>query len=296
MPPHPPDDRNPSISYTFFMATHQTPSFEAYLRAKADLDTRSLHATTWQCFVDRLRSLASPRILEVGAGTGTMIQRLFCAGALGRCAYWALEPQADLLHHAGLLVQALVRDFPQTASEVVFYPLAQDWQSYTQQSPPQPFDAVIAHAFVDLLDAPAFLDSLASVLRPGGLVYLSLIFDGLTQWFPTLPADDVFMGRYHADMSGPVFNGQRSGPNAGRLLWNRALETGFRILSIGPSDWVITAPASSSERTVQLWLLDTMARVLGREASEWIDIRRRQAQDGQLSLRVSHVDLLLEHP
>ncbi len=225
-----------------------------------------------------------------------MIERLFCAGALGSCAYWALEPQAVLLSQAGLRVQNLVRDFPQTASEVVFYPLARDWQTYAQQPPPQPFDAVIAHAFVDLVDAPAFLDSLALVLRPGGLVYLSLIFDGLTQWFPSLPADDILMSRYHTDMAGVVFNGQRSGPRSGRLLWNRALETGYKVLSIGPSDWVITTQASTSDRTVQLWLLETIAQVLGKDATEWIDTRRRQAQEGQLGLRVSHLDLLLEYP
>lgn len=273
-----------------------SPSFETYLRAKAPLDTRSLHPATWQLLVDRLRSTPSTRILEVGAGTGTMMDRLFRAGALGPTAYWALEPQPELLRQAGLVLQQLVREFPQTASELVLYPLAMDWQTYTQNPSAQAFDLVMAHAFVDLVDAPAFLDSLLPYLRSGSLVYLSLIFDGLTQWFPTLSEDDELMARYHADMAGPVFNGERSGPRAGRLLWNRALQLGWKVLGIGPSDWVITQPATEADRLVQLWLLDTIHRVLGESASEWIFRRRNQAQAGQLGLRVSHLDLLLERP
>lgn len=266
--------------------------FRDYLRAKAALDTRSLHPSPWHRLVAELRSSHRPRVLEVGAGIGTMLERLFRAGALGEASYWALDAHPELLDEAGRVLETLVREFPATASGLVLYPLALDWRSFQGRSH-EPFDAIIAHAFVDLVDAPNFLDSLVPLVHPGTLVYTSLIFDGVTQWYPCLLEDQPLMDRYHADMAGPVFNGERSGPRAARLLWDHGSRTGWEILGIGPSDWIVIAPATPDERLVQLWLLDTIQRVLGPEADAWVERRRAQAERGELGLRVSHLDLLL---
>lgn len=269
-------------------------SFVDYLEAKAALDSRSLHPQTWSALVGRLRALPTLRLLEVGAGTGTMLERLFLAGALGPTRYWALEPQGELLDHAAARLRRLVRDWPETASDVALYPLNRTWQDFLHAFAGPPFDAVVAHAFADLVDAAAFLDEVRKVLRPGGLAYLSLNFSGVTEWFPSHPEDRAWMDRYHADMDGPVFNGRRSGPRSFTDLWNRALGQGWSILSAGPSDWVILDDRQHGDRTVILWLLQTVEGVLGPEAAAWIQERRAQARQGQLGLRVSHGDLLLE--
>jgi len=278
-----------------FLSMHQDfPSFDAYLWAKEGIDSKSLHQPTWQLLVEACRTQEPARVLEVGAGVGTMLRRLFLAGALGNTSYWALEPQLALLEQASRLLEQLVRDYPESAHNVVLYPLADDWQSFSARPAAHPYILVVAHAFVDLVDAPAFLDSLVPFVAEGSLVYLSLIFDGLTQWYPQLPEDDELMDLYHADMGHSVFNGTRSGPRSARLIWNHALKGGWKLLSAGPSDWIMIAPTSAHEQVVQLWLLSTIHKVLGDRATSWVQRRLIQARQGNLGLRISHMDLLLQ--
>ena len=48
----------------------------------------------------------------------------------------------------------------------------------------QRFDLLIAHALLDLLHLPAALPSLLGMLRPGGLFYFSINFDGASLFLP----------------------------------------------------------------------------------------------------------------
>jgi SAM-dependent methyltransferase len=72
-------------------------SFTRYLAAKKNLDDRSLNRRVW----DRLRQAvqerpepAPLRVLEVGCGIGTMIERLLDWGLLGQAVYTAIDAEA----------------------------------------------------------------------------------------------------------------------------------------------------------------------------------------------------------
>jgi len=72
-------------------------SFTRYLAAKKNLDDRSLNRRGW----DRLRQAvqerpepAPLRVLEVGCGIGTMIERLLDWGLLGQAVYTAIDAEA----------------------------------------------------------------------------------------------------------------------------------------------------------------------------------------------------------
>jgi hypothetical protein len=106
------------------------------------------------------------------------------------------------------------------------------------------FDLLVAHAFLDLVDIPAVLPGLFALLRPGGLFYFTLNFDGLTILEPALdPAlDEQVMALYHRSMDERRVDGRQSGDSrAGRHLFTNLRRAGAELLAAGASDWVVYA-------------------------------------------------------
>jgi SAM-dependent methyltransferase len=230
-------------------------SFPRYLAAKKSVDDRALNRHVWETL---RRSLppASPaplRVLEVGAGIGTMLERLLEGGLLsharytaldalpeniaaarsrlsawaGRHGYWAAETPVGLqLERSGLRV------------EVALLPV--DLFDFLRERSGQSWDLIIAHAFLDLMDIPATLPRLFSLLRPGGLFYFSLNFNGLTVFEPPLPQDERILAAYHRSMDERLTDGKPSGDSrAGRHLFAHLQNAGAHILDVGASDWVV---------------------------------------------------------
>ncbi|HWQ84041.1 MAG TPA: class I SAM-dependent methyltransferase, partial [Anaerolineales bacterium] len=70
------------------------PSFPHYLAAKKTVDDRALNGLVWQTLFDQLvgAQAESPlRVLEIGAGIGTMFERLVERGMLHHAHYTALD-------------------------------------------------------------------------------------------------------------------------------------------------------------------------------------------------------------
>ena len=53
----------------------------------------------------------------------------------------------------------------------------------------QIYDIVIAHAFLDLMDAKKALGDLFSIMKPGGLFYFTLNYDGMLVFEPVVNPD-----------------------------------------------------------------------------------------------------------
>ena len=66
-----------------------------YLDLKKAVDDRSLNKTVWEkmarWITEGINQDRPLRILEIGAGIGTMIERLLEANMLGQCEYTAVE-------------------------------------------------------------------------------------------------------------------------------------------------------------------------------------------------------------
>ena len=75
------------------------------------------------------------------------------------------------------------------------------------------WDLLMAHAFLDLVDIRLAMPLLLSGVRPGGLVYFTLNFDGLTAFEPV--ADQALERKivrlYHETMDKRSGKGQSSG-------------------------------------------------------------------------------------
>ncbi|GEM_PF-3865925 len=275
--------------------------FSDYLNAKSALDTRSLHQSTWARFLSMLGAIKPLTILDIGSGSCVMMERLFRQNAFLKSPeavyYWALDHDPELHRIASRRLENLVREFPTTASQIILHPLIQDWSSFSAHPPAKPiFNSISAHAFLDLVNAPYEMGIMTKYLVPGGILYASLNFDGITQWFPTRPEDVELMKAYHADMEIQLPDGRkRSGSKTGLSLMDSADGLGLKILSAGPSDWVILpGNYAPGEKTLILWLLQTIEGVLGSRMSEWIGVRRAQAEAGTLGMRISNWDMLFQ--
>ena len=200
--------------------------YTRYLAAKKSVDDRALH----QGVVSELRALlpAGPvRVLEIGAGLGTMVARLLEWDLLRGGEYVLLDVDRQLLLDSRhwLCEWAQTRGLTPEVSE--------DWLGlgelrvqfveaeigdYLHRGLGEPADLLIANAFLDLVEVPATLPGLFRLLVPGGLYWFTINFDGETIFQPDHPDDSEFMAVYHRGMDERVRYGRPAGGRrAGRL-------------------------------------------------------------------------------
>ena len=235
-------------------------SFTRYLAAKKSIDDRSLNQHVWAQLAAALPA-SSPenplRVIEIGAGIGTMIERTLEQGLLRDTDYIAIDNQAENLATAHLRLEkwAHTRNFEmQSSPGQIFMGKGQhrvaislkhadvlDWISGQDAAEPGA-DLLMAHAVLDLLDVPAILPGLLGLLAPHGLFYFSLNFDGLTLLEPVIDPelDDLIPFLYHRTMDERLVDGRPSGDSrTGRHLFTHLENAGADLLAAGASDWVV---------------------------------------------------------
>ena len=294
-------------------------SFVEYLAAKKPIDDRALNARVWSALQEAISAYTRPQVLEAGCGIGTMLERLIDRRVLSAADYQGLDLSAENLHAAlprlaqwgeatgravraesgalsitGLGVSVTAR-FSQ--ADAVDLParveLGQDW------------DLLVAHGLLDLVDVPRALAAMLPLLRPGGLFYFSLVFDGLTVLEPELarPLDEQIMVLYHGTMDRRMRQGLPSGDSrAGRHLFRELREAGAELLEAGSSDWVVfpRAGAYSAEEAVFLrWILHFIEHSLTGHAeldpgalALWLKQRRAQLARAELVYLAHQLDFL----
>ena len=241
-----------------------TAAFRRYLRAKRTVDDRALDRRLVGVLRERLADRAAGaegplRVLEVGAGIGTMVARLIDWEVLppGETRYVAVDLDAGAL--AGL--PAFLREWAadrdasvavadagentvdgdalvvETAARTVTVePVAADAVAYAEAHPGER-DALIGMALLDVLDLNA-LGTLLGALAPGGTYYFPITFDGGTRFRPAHPADRAIERRYHAHMDAKPGGNSRAGDDAVARLGG--IE-GSSLLGVAGSDWVVRA-------------------------------------------------------
>ncbi len=222
-------------------------SFDHYLAAKKTVDDRALNRPVWELLksevTSRLSALERPLdVLEIGAGTGTMIERtvdwnLFAAQRCG-VSYTAIDASAQNIAAARQRLDAPPTWLTLSLAEFDFFAFADARERHGG------FDLLIANAFLDLVDLTQALPLLKQLLRPNGLAYLTINFDGVTSLLPTLdPAFDALVEKtYHQTMDHRIIDGQRSGDSrTGRILFEKLAAADFTVLLAGSSDWVVHA-------------------------------------------------------
>lgn len=279
--------------------------FVRYLSAKKTVDDRALNAHVWQTLRQNLP--AAPSILEVGAGIGTMVERLTEQKFISSATYTAIDNQAENITTA----QKRLAHLPNT---IQLHLEAVDLFNFIQQAKGQQWDLLIAHAFLDLMDIPATLPQLFTLLKPGGLFYFSINFDGVTTLEPTIdPVLDAQIEQlYHQTMDDRLTDGKRSGDSrSGRHLFGHLRQAGATILAAGSSDWVVFAkpdvyPAEgypADEKYFLQFIVETINRALAAhpaldqaQFAKWIAQRQAQIEKGELVYIAHQLDFLGRWP
>jgi len=305
------------------MAIPDEYSFIRYLEAKKGVVDRALNRYVLQSLETALtrsgRGLPLD-ILEVGAGIGTMLERLAGRGILKNARYEAIDLSPDNIGEAVRLVPLWAHDQgfnPVEDPASVFHLERGDgcisarfeaidlYPFMERERGRRNWDLLIAHAFLDLVDASLILPGLISLTRPGGLLSLTMNFDGLTILEP--PVDSAFdrdiLALYHQSMDSRVIEGQPSGDSrTGRHLLTRLREQGVEILAAGSSDWVVFPGRDGYPRDEAYFLhyiinlIDTSLKghpcLDSDRFSRWIGIRHSQIERGELVLIAHQIDLL----
>src|SRR5579871_1694654 len=224
--------------------------YARYLAAKTTVDDRALNQHVL-AELRRLMPAGAPRVLEVGAGLGTMVARLIDWGAVGDGEYILLDADRQLLDRsrrwlcdwaaARGLRSDLLPDGLQVGGVRVRLVHA-ELGSYLEAGHGTQADVLIANAVLDLVDVPSVLPGLLRLLVPGGVYWFTINYDGESVFAPGHPHDDRVMLAYHRDMDERVRYGRTAGESrTGRHLFHHLRDAGAPALAAGSSDWVVSA-------------------------------------------------------
>ena len=301
-----------------------TYSLLRYLAAKKSVDDRALNWQVWQRLVAALPR-ATPqqplRILEVGAGIGSMVERLVAGDVLTHATYTAIDhgahaasrspppPPASGLDERGFQVdenrqgQLHVR---RAGQHITIETEAIDVARFmAREHGRRVWDLLIGQAFLDLIDMPTTLPGLCSLVRPGGLLYFPTTFDGDTAFQPECDPefDRAIEACYHQAIDQRVLDGKPSGDSrAGRRLFAHLRTAAVDVLAAGGSDWVVFAGANGYPADEAYFLHDiihTIDLVLtghphldAERLGAWVAQRHAQIEQGALVYIAHQLDVL----
>src|ERR1700734_86801 len=263
-----------------------TSGYARYLAAKTTVDDRALNGHVL-AELRRLMPVGAPRVLEIGAGLGTMVARLLDWGVVGAGEYILLDTDRRLLDDS----RRWLRDWAAArgrrtdllpdglrVGELRVRLVHAELGRYLETDHGARADVLIAHAVLDLVDVPAILPGLLRLLVPGGA-----------------PHDGQVMAAYHRDMDERVRYGRPAGESrTGRHLFHQLRAAGAPALAAGASDWVVSAGPDGNypgdEANFLRSILSTIEDAL-RSRQDWVDpadladwlaVRRRQLVVGVL--------------
>jgi hypothetical protein len=288
-------------------------SFPYYLLSKQSVDDRALNK-------DVLKTLKSSlpqqpiRIIEVGAGIGTMVRRLVRWDMIRQCEYVMVDEMMENVEfasewipqwaeEAGLFVErsggSQVRVFDKAHDVHIRFEQADVFDFIHRNK--EPADLLIAHAFLDLLPMPESLPKLMSLTK--SLAWLTINFDGVTSFEPIIDSElDAKIERlYHESMDKRATGGDSK---SGRHLFEHLRNAGVEILEAGSSDWVVFAKNGKyleEEAYFLNFILHFFEETLEGHAelsvdglSNWLNERRVQVERGEMVYIAHQVDVLVK--
>jgi SAM-dependent methyltransferase len=298
-------------------------SFSRYLAAKKSVDDRALNRRVFHTLASSLWAWpgAAPlRVLEVGCGIGTMVERLLDRGLLRNAIYTAidLDPENIAAARERLSLYAANRGcrLTEEGDSLCLHPRpgqslrvvleAIDLEDFLQREQGRRvWDLLSAHAFLDLVDLETILPPLLSLLAPGGLYYFTLNFDGATVFRPTIDPDRdrLIEELYHQTMDQRRVRGRPAGHSqTGRRLSRLLPGLGTRVLAAGSSDWLVRPGPEGypgDEAYFLHFIIHTLATALNGHPrlppdrfQDWLKERHQQIDRGELIYLARHLDFL----
>lgn len=283
-----------------------------YLQSKQPIDDRALNRHVLAALERFLRSrAATPRVLELGAGVGTMVSRLADWSVLGRAEYTLVDREGESLAAArrhleswGTVTQSSVDAIAVEKGGMrldVEFVQSDLFEFLDRASRGERYDLVFANAVLDLTDLEPTLPRIWSALAPGAAYWFTINFDGETIFLPEHPLDASVVSLYHGTMTADSAGTRAGHPETGRRLMLAIPRTGASILAAGSSDWVVfpiqrTYPGD--EAYFLHHILETVHSALVGSASldasafaEWQTTRHEQVDRGELVFIAHQLDV-----
>ncbi len=288
-----------------------------YLLSKKPVDDRALNQT----LLSELRSRIAGRgdgsrldVLEIGAGVGTMVSRLSEWNVVGNANYTLIDQDQPSLKaaeahlrewadHADLVAPGKLSLRAKAHELSVRFVHGNALEHVTLPEHRQRYDLVTANAVLDLMEVRPALERIWQALRPGGLFWFTINFDGESIFLPEAPLDERVTHLYHRTMDERVIDGVPSGDSkTGRHLLELIPKTGATLLSAGSSDWVVF-PSAGAYRNDEAYFLhhivDTIWTALRAspeldtaELEAWVQRRHGQIDAAQLIYIAHQLDVL----
>lgn len=239
-----------------------------------------------------------PRLMDLGAGTGSMFR--FLAPIIGRGQDWILvDADAALLddafgrtaawarrHHFAATVEGeeLLVSTPHGLwrMKAVVHDLATVPASGCDDA-----DAVVCSALLDLVSA-SWLSRLSGKLTVPLLACLTV--DGRDVWRPRHPFDALVLAAFRRDMQ----RDKGFGPALGT-----SVSSALAVTASAPSDWRIPRTALAMQRALIDGTADAARNARPAQAAAitaWQEARLRQALRGRLAITIGHRDILALPP
>ena len=309
------------------MTADATETYVRYLAAKQHVDNRSLNRHVWHTLKANLPPSSRRRKLEVvdfGAGIGTMLERSIAWGLTTHLHYTMVEKTPGYL--AAFKSQSLQR------RHSAGYRL--DWQDGTRADlrfadgggtvdivcadlydvisnceNNRRWDLITAHAVMDLVNIHEVLNGFQRLVKPGGLLYLTLNYDGLTAFQPAFDPDfeQQILDCYHRSMDQRTIDGRPSGSSqSGRDLLSQLTQRHWPILAAGSSDWIVYPHGRGypdDDARFLAAILQTFNEELQRNKqldphrlAAWMSRRQSQIDAAELIFMARNIDFLVRVP
>jgi len=309
------------------MTAFDSNTYIRYLAAKKCIDDRALNRYVWQKLKDGLPATA-PRqplhVLELGAGIGTMLQRALDWGLTDHMHYTLVEMNSDYLaafrtrsgrtgwcpgHVFSWQDDDTARWTSSRSTGAVRVICADLHEIIDAPERHGPWDLIMAHAVMDLVDLERVLQGIGRMVRPGGLIYLSLNYDGCSAFLPG--GDTVFEKHlwdcYHQSMDNRRLKGRATGSSrTGRRLLSRLPALDLPVLAAGSSDWIVHPQAGrypADEVCFLETILQTIFNQLQSDANvdparlaDWAAQRQAQIRSAELIYIARNMDILACRP
>jgi SAM-dependent methyltransferase len=293
-------------------------SFIRYLEAKRTVDDRALNRGIWRHLLGDLEVLQlkkSLQVLEVGTGLGTMLERMVEWGLSRDLKYTALDWDPSLVSRATERLSHWARYrgcridqreetcffFEGSEQRIDLELICTDFLDFAKQGT-HTYDLLVTHAFLDLVHLETALPAMFSCLRPGGLFYFTLVFDGASIFRPPVDPefDALVESCYHVSMDERGAGAGLAGHSqTGRMLLETLLERQIPILAAGSSDWVVYPPYPEDEAYFLHHILHFMEDALKgcpdldpRRLEQWLETRHRQVEADRLTYIAHQLDVL----
>lgn len=273
-----------------------------YLEAKRTVDDRAVSRRVRDRLLEELPS--EPHVLEAGCGTGTMVPRLLEWGVSG--TYQGVDRDETVIAVARSLRPAAFRYSGHQVTETktgfeigdlaVTFEAGDALDAFGDEAGA---DLFVASGFADLVPSHELLSVVESSLRPGGLAYLPITFDGGTIFQPDHPADAEVERAYHDAIA--AVPGRD--PHAGRHLAEELRAGPGDLVAMAASDWIVRPVSGEYPADEAFFLgriLDFVETTIGESSvdvetlEDWLSTRRSQLAAGTLTYVAHQYDLLYQ--